>query len=106
LLFDAHADDKISAEIFKEKAEELRVEEKKFKKDIQCAQARLLTNDQGVDNRLRAQNFLCRIQDLTSAKEFTDQDVKEFVRIIFRRIDVENQRIVSFELNQTMEILL
>lgn len=100
LLFDAHADDNISPEIFKEKAEELRVEEKKFKKDIQCAQARLLTNDQGVDNRLRAQNFLCRIQDLTSAKEFTDQDVKEFVRIIFRRIDVENQRIVSFELNQ------
>ena len=100
LLFNAHADDKISPEVFKEKAEELRVEEKKFKGEIRGAEARLLANEQGVDNRLRAQNFLCRIQGLTKAKDLTDQDIKEFVRIIFRRIDVENQQIVSFELNQ------
>jgi site-specific DNA recombinase len=100
LLFEAHADDRISVEVFKEKAEELRIEEKKLKKEIQNTQHRLLENEQGVDNNLRTQRFLSRIRGLASAKEFTDYDIKEFVRVIFHRIDVEDQQIVSFELNQ------
>ncbi len=100
LLFKAHADDAISPEVFKEEAAGLRAEEKKLKKELQDAHVRLADNESGVDKNLRARNFLVRIQGLASAKEFTDHDIKEFVRVIFSRIEVENQLIVSFELNQ------
>jgi site-specific DNA recombinase len=100
LLFKAHADDAISPGVFKEEAALYREEEKKLKRELQEAQVRLTNNEMGVDKKLRAQNFLLRIQSLTDAKEFTDHDIKEFVRVIFQKIEVENQQIVSFELNQ------
>lgn len=99
-LFEMHADDKINIAIYKEKAEELRVEEKRLRTDIRYQQLKLIDNHEGTDNTLRAQGFLSKIKNLTDATEFTDHDIKEFVRIIFRKIEVENQEIVSFDLNQ------
>lgn len=99
-LFEMNADDKINIEVYKEKAEELRGEEKRLRTEIHYNQLKLLDNQEGADNTLRAQRFLSKIKNLTDAKEFTDHDIKEFVRIIFRRIEIENQRIVSFDLNQ------
>jgi len=99
-LFEMHADDKINVEVYKEKAEELRSEEKRLKTEIRYNQLKLLDNQEGADNALRAQGFLSKFRNLKDAREFTDHDIKEFVRIIFRRIEVEDQRIVSFDLNQ------
>ncbi len=99
-LFEVHVDDKINISVYKEKADELRNEEKQLKTEIRYNQLKLLDNQKGVDNTLRAQGFLSRIKNLTSAEEFTDHDIKEFVRIIFRKIEIEDQKIVSFDLNQ------
>lgn len=53
----------------------------------------------GLEHTLRTQTFLMRMRNRSESK-FTDQDIKEFVRIIFKRVDVDDQRIAGFDLYQ------
>jgi len=53
----------------------------------------------GPEHTLRTQAFLIRMRNCSELK-FGDQDIKEFVQMIFKRVDVEDQRIVGFDLYQ------
>jgi len=62
-LYELYKGDGMSLEFYKEKASELRNEEKALKVQIRQLQLTMLDRERGLDERLRAQHFLCSLRD-------------------------------------------
>jgi len=103
-LYEIYRSDSINLELYKIEAEKLRLEEKKLRTEIRHNQIKILENQNTADNTLLVHGFLSRVRNLTHAKEFSDHDIKELVRILFKRIEIDDQKIVHFELHQPWKL--
>ena len=98
--YEVYKEDKINLELYKQEAEKLRAEEKELEVEIRHTQIKILEQQDSVDNTLRVHAFLSRLANSADQKVLKDSDIKEFVRIVFKRIEVDDQKMVNFELNQ------
>jgi len=103
-LYQVYKEDKINLELYKQEAEKLRAEEKKLEVEIRHTQIKILEQQDSVDNTLRVHAFLSRLVASANQKVLKDSDIKEFVRIVFKRIEVDDQKMVNFELNQPWKL--
>ncbi|MDP2942575.1 MAG: recombinase family protein, partial [Candidatus Omnitrophota bacterium] len=98
-LYELFSEDKINLELYKERAELLRNEEKKLKQDIRAVQLTILDKRNSINLVKATQDFLLRLRSTPDNRQM-DYLVKTFMRIIFRSIHIQNQEIVKFELNE------
>ena len=98
-LYEVFAQDKINLEIYKDRAELLRNEEKKLKQDIKAVQLKILDKRNSINLTRATQDFLLHLRK-TSDNEQMDFLIKTFMRIIFKSIYIQNQEIVTFKLNE------
>ncbi|MEI7999659.1 MAG: hypothetical protein WCH62_09180, partial [Candidatus Omnitrophota bacterium] len=87
----------INLEIYKDRAELLRNEEKKLRQDIKSVQLKILDKRNTIDLSRATQDFLLHLRKSTDNSQI-DFLVKTFMRILFKAINIQNQEIVSFEL--------
>ncbi|MFA5143764.1 MAG: recombinase family protein [Candidatus Omnitrophota bacterium] len=98
-LYEVFSEDKINLDIYKERAELLRNEEKKLKVDIKTIQLSILEKRNAVNLTNITQDFLLRLRN-TPPNEQSDYMIKSFMRIIFKGIYVYNQEIIKVDINQ------
>ncbi len=99
-LFD---NDLINIHIYKEKAQALREEEKKLKGEVVQLQMLALDHERGVDQRLKTQQFLRSLR--TRNYQWSDSDIKEFIRVLFKRIVVKDDKVVTVEMHLPWNLL-
>lgn len=102
-LYEVYSEDKINLDIYKERAELLRNEEKKLKADIKVIQLNILEKRNCVDLIKMTQDFLLRLKN-TPPREQSDYAIKMFMRIIFKGIYIQNQEIVKVDINQPWKL--
>jgi len=98
-LYEVFSEDKINIDIYKDKAELLRNEEKKFRQDVKVIQLKILEKRNSVDIEKEARDFLLRLKTNPTGKQM-DYLVKTFMRIVFKAIYIQNQEIVKLDINQ------
>lgn len=98
-IYELFSEDKINLELYKDRAETLRNEEKKLKQDSRDIQLKILDKRNSIDLVKAAQDFLLRLRTEPNEEQM-DFLLKTFMRIIFRSIHVRDQEIVKFELNE------
>jgi len=98
-LYEVFSQDSINLEIYKDRAELLRNEEKKLKQDIKAVQFKILDKRNSIDLTRATQDFLLHLRK-TPDNEQMDFLIKTFMRIIFKSIYIQNQEIVTFQLNE------
>ena len=82
-----------------DRAELLRNEEKKLRRDVKAIQLRILEKRNAVNLVKATQDFLLRLRSNPNNEQM-DYLVKTFMRIIFKAIYIQNQEIVKVEINQ------
>ncbi len=98
-LYEVFAQDSINLEIYKDRAELLRNEEKKLKQDIKGVQLKILDKRNSINLTRATQDFLLHLRKAPDSEQM-DFLIKTFMRIIFKSIYIQNQEIVTFELNE------
>ncbi|MBL7130681.1 MAG: recombinase family protein [Candidatus Omnitrophica bacterium] len=98
-LYEVFSEDKINIDIYKDRAELLRNEEKKLRQDVKAIQLRILEKRNAVNLVKATQDFLLRLRSNPNGEQM-DYLVKTFMRIIFRAIYIQNQEIVRHDLNE------
>ncbi len=100
-FYEVFKEDKINVDIYKEKAEILRNEEKKLRTDIKLAQLKILDKRNSINVMKETQDFLLSLKK-NSGEESLDYNIKTFMRIIFKNIYISDQKIVmpKLEINQ------
>ena len=91
--------DSINLEIYKDRAELLRNEEKKLRQDIRGVQLKILDKRNSINLNRATQDFLLHLRKNSDNSQM-DFLVKTFMRIIFKAVYIQNQEIVTFELNE------
>lgn len=99
VLYEVFSEDKINADIYKERADLLRNEEKKLKQDVKAVQIKILEKRNAVNLVKATQDFLVRLRS-NPKDEQKDYLVKSFMRIIFKAVYIQNQEIVKVEINE------
>lgn len=99
-LYELFAEDKINLELYKDKAEALRQEEKRFKQDIRDVQIKIIDRRNSMNIVRAVQDFLLRLRADPSDDEGRSFLMKTFMRIIFKEIKIQDREIVKFELNE------
>jgi len=87
------SEDKINIDIYKDRAELLRNEEKKLRQDVKVIQLKILEKRNAVDLVKATQDFFLRLRSNPNNEQM-DYLVKTFMRIIFKAIYIQNQEIV------------
>jgi len=95
--------DMMNIDVYRTQLQKLREEEKELKLQIKQLQLSALDHDRGIDERLRAQQFLRNV--MIKEHKWTDADIKEFIRIIFKRIVVRDDQVIDYELNRPWNLL-
>ena len=98
-LYEVFSEDKINIDIYKERAELLRNEEKKLKQDVKSIQLKILEKRNAVNLVKATQDFLIRLRSNPNNEQM-DYLVKTFMRIIFKAIYIQNQEIVKVDINE------
>lgn len=98
-LYEVFSEDKINIDIYKDRAELLRNEEKKLKQDVKSIQLKILEKRNAVNLVKATQDFLIRLRSNPNNEQM-DYLVKTFMRIIFRAIYIQNQEIVKVDINE------
>jgi len=98
-LYEVFSEDKINIDIYKDKAELLRNEEKKLRQDIKAIQLKILEKRNEVNLVKATQDFLLKLRSNPNTQQM-DYLIKTFMRIIFRGIYIQNQEIVKVDINQ------
>lgn len=98
-LYEVYSEDKINIDIYKERAELLRNEEKKLKSDIKAIQLMIIEKRNSANLIQLTQDFLLRLKN-TSPTQQSDFVIKSFMRLIFKNIFIANQEIVKIEINE------
>ncbi|MDP8299985.1 MAG: hypothetical protein P9L88_08820, partial [Candidatus Tantalella remota] len=86
-------------DIYKDKAELLRNEEKKLRQDIKAIQLKILEKRNEVNLVKATQDFLLKLRSNPNTQQM-DYLIKTFMRIIFKGIYIQNQEIVKVDINQ------
>jgi len=102
-LFELFKEDRINLEIYRAKADELRREEAVLKRDIKGLYLNIIDRERGLDERLRVQYFLQNLRD--RGYEWTDLDIKEFVRIIFKKLTIKDGELIDIQLHHPWNLL-
>lgn len=92
-LYDLYKENHINIEVYRQKAAELRHEEMVLQKDIQSLKLAIIDRERGVEQRIRTQYFLKALREKNY--QFTENEKKEFMRIIFKKIVIHDKEIVS-----------
>ena len=92
-LYDLYKANHMNIEVYRQKAAELRQEEMSLQKEIQNLKVKVIDRERGVEQRIRTQYFLKSLRERNY--QFTESEKKEFMRIIFRKIVIQNKEIVS-----------
>ncbi|MBN1871361.1 MAG: recombinase family protein [Candidatus Omnitrophica bacterium] len=98
-LYEVFSEDKINIDIYKDRAELLRNEEKRLRRDVKAIQLRILEKRNAVNLVKATQDFLLRLRSNPKGEQM-DYLIKTFMRIIFRAIYIQNQEIVRHDLNE------
>ncbi len=98
-LYEVFSEDKINIDIYKERAELLRNEEKKLKQDIKSIQLKILEKRNAMNLVKATQDFLLCLRSNPNTEKM-DYLIKTFMRIIFKAIYIQNQEIVKVEINE------
>ncbi len=98
-LYEVFSEDKINIDIYKDRAELLRNEEKKLKQDVKAIQLKILEKRNAVNLVKATQDFLIRLRSNPNNEQM-DYLVKTFMRIIFKAIYIQNQEIVKVDINE------
>jgi hypothetical protein len=98
-LYEVFSEDKINIDIYKDKAELLRNEEKKLRQDIKSIQLKILEKRNSVNLVKATQDFLLKLRSNPNTQQM-DYLIKTFMRIIFKGIYIQNQEIVKVDINQ------
>ena len=98
-LYEVFSQDSINLEIYKDRAELLRNEEKKLRQDIRGVQLKILDKRNTINLTRATQDFLLHLRKNSDNSQM-DFLVKTFMRIIFKAVYIQNQEIVTFELNE------
>jgi len=98
-LYEVFSEDKINIDIYKDRAELLRNEEKKLKQDVKSIQLKILEKRNAVNLVKATQDFLIRLRSNPNNEQM-DYLVKTFMRIIFKAIYIQNQEIVKVDINE------
>jgi len=98
-LYEVFSEDKINIDIYKDKAELLRNEEKNLRQDIKSIQLKILEKRNSVNLVKATQDFLLKLRSNPNTQQM-DYLIKTFMRIIFKGIYIQNQEIVKVDINQ------
>jgi len=98
-LYEVFSEDKINIDIYKDRAELLRNEEKKLRQDVKAIQLKILEKRNSINLVKATQDFLLRLRSNPNNEQM-DYLVKTFMRIIFKAIYIQNQEIVKVDINQ------
>ena len=98
-LYEVFSEDKINIDIYKDRAELLRNEEKKLRQDVKAIQLKILEKRNAVNLVKATQDFLLRLRSNPNNEQM-DYLMKTFMRIIFKGIYIQNQEIVKVDINQ------
>ncbi|MBU3958853.1 MAG: recombinase family protein [Candidatus Omnitrophica bacterium] len=98
-LYEVFSQDSINLEIYKERAELLRNEEKRLKQDLKAIQLMILDKSNSINLTNATQEFLLRLRSAPKGEQM-DYLIKTFMRIIFKAVYIQNQEIVKVEINQ------
>jgi len=98
-LYELYKGNHINIEVYRQKATELRQEEGILQKDMQSLKVKIIDRERGVEQRIRTQYFLKSLKERDY--QFTEHEKKEFMRIIFRKIVIQNKEIVSEQVDMS-----
>ncbi len=98
-LYEVFSEDKINIDIYKDRAELLRNEEKKLRQDVKSIQIKILEKRNAVNLVKATQDFLLCLRSNPNSEKM-DYLIKTFMRIIFRGIYIQNKEIVKVEINE------
>ena len=104
VLYEIFTEDKINIDLYKEKADLLRVQEKQLKTNIKATQLKILEKRNSINIVKEAEEFLKGLNKEQPTDEHMDYSVKTFMRIIFKNIYIQDREIVKFELNQPWKL--
>ena len=99
-LYELFSEDKINLELYKDKADALRQEEKRLKQDIRDVQIKIIDRRNSMNIVRAVQDFLLRLRAEPADDEGRSFLMKTFMRIIFKEIKIQDREIVKFELNE------
>jgi len=98
-LYEVFSEDKINIDIYKDRAELLRNEEKKLRQDVKAVQIKILEKRNAVNLVKATQDFLLCLRSNPNSEKM-DYLIKTFMRIIFKGIYIQNKEIVKVEINE------
>lgn len=102
-LYEVFSEDKINLDIYKERAELLRNEEKRLKADIKAIHLKIIEKRNAINLTQLTQDFLLRLKNTPPAQQ-SDYLLKSFLRIIFKGVYIYNQEIVRLDINQPWKL--
>ena len=100
---DLFENDLINIQVYRGKAQTLREEEKKLKGELVQLQMVALDHERGVDQRLKIQHFLRSLRSRNY--KWSHSDIKEFMRVLFKRIVVKDDIVVDIEMHPPWNLL-
>lgn len=100
---DLFNNDLINIHVYREKAQTLREGEKKLKGELVQLQMVSLDHERGIDQRLKTQQFLRSLR--SRDYQWSDSDIKEFMRVLFKRIVVKDDIVVEIEMHLPWKLL-
>ncbi|MDE2231825.1 MAG: recombinase family protein [Candidatus Omnitrophica bacterium] len=103
-LYEIFTDDKINIDLYKEKADLLRIQEKQLRTNIKAAQLKILEQRNSINVVKEVEDFLKGLNKEQPTDEQIDYSIKTFMRIIFKNIYLQDREIVKFELNQPWKL--
>ena len=98
-LYEVFSEDKINIDIYKDRAELLRNEEKRFRQDVKAIQLKILEKRNSVNLVKATQDFLLCLRSNPNTEKM-DYLIKTFMRIIFKGIYIQNTEIVKVDINE------
>jgi len=104
VLYEIFTDDKINIDIYKEKADLLRNQEKQLKVNIKATQFKILEKRNSINVMKETEEFLKGLNKEQLTDEQMDYSIKTFMRIIFKNVYIQDKEIVKFELNQPWKL--
>jgi len=97
-LYEIFSEDKLNIDIYKDKADLLRNEEKNLRREIKEIEMQILKNRNSINVVTETHDFLVKLKN-TSKEDQCDYAIKTFMRIIFKNIYIQNQEVVKVEIN-------
>lgn len=103
VLYEFFREDRINVELYREKSDLNRNEEKRLKSEIRHLHLKILDKRHSMNIMKDTQNFLVQLNK-SSGTEESDFALKTFMRILFAGIYVRDQKIVKLDIHQPWKL--